>query len=197
MAGAEMRRASVIVDELAGCGATHLIGLPDNATAVLFSGSPAARLGINPVHAADGGGLARLTVTREGEAFAIAAGLWLGGARPVAVIQNSGLLESGDALRGTVTRLGVPLLCLVGYRGYASLGGSPTERECREHDRAEQLRSRHLDSVAALTEPTLAAWEVPFELYRGDRDVASVGRAWRLAERRRGPVALLLTGALQ
>ena len=88
---------------------THVIGLPDNTSAPLFDAlqaHPSIRL---------------VTVTREGEAFAIASGLWLGGKRPVVVIQNTGLLESGDALRGTAQRMGVPLLCLIGYRGHASL----------------------------------------------------------------------------
>jgi len=62
-----------------------------------------------------------VTVTREGEAFAVASGLWLGGAHPVVLIQNTGLLESGDSLRGTAMRMGVPLLCLVTYRGYHKL----------------------------------------------------------------------------
>src|SRR5437870_1903755 len=59
---------------------------------------------------------------RGGEAFAIASGLWVGGRVPVVLIQNTGLLETGDALRGTAMRMRVPLVCLVTYRGHATLG---------------------------------------------------------------------------
>lgn len=38
-------------------------------------------------------------VCREGEAWGIAAGLQLAGKRPFIVIQNTGLFESGDAMR--------------------------------------------------------------------------------------------------
>ena len=62
-----------------------------------------------------------IPVTREGEAFAIAAGLWVGGKVPGVVIQNTGLLESGDAIRGVAVRMGVPLVCVVTYRGMAKM----------------------------------------------------------------------------
>lgn len=108
-----------------------------------------------------------MTVTREGEAFAVASGLWLGGAYPVVVIQNTGLLESGDSLRGTAIRMGVPLLCLVTYRGYHTLpkqGGAPDE-----------MTRADVDSVAVVSEPTLDAWRVPYEVV-----IASMGvvRPW-------------------
>ena len=49
-------------------------------------------------------GLTLVRVCREGEAWAIAAGLWIGGARPLVVIQNTGLFESGDSLRNALLR---------------------------------------------------------------------------------------------
>jgi len=79
-------RADRILDVLARLGATHLLGIPDNTTAPLFDDRRATAFGLDS-----------LIVSREGEAFAIASGLWLGGKRPVVVIQNTGLLESGDS----------------------------------------------------------------------------------------------------
>ncbi len=49
----------------------------------------------------------------------LASGLWLGGALPVVLIQNTGLLEAGDGLRGTASRMGAPILLLITCRGYA------------------------------------------------------------------------------
>lgn len=173
-------RAATLVAEMARRGVTHVIGLPDNGSAALFDA-----LG---EHAT----IALLTVTREGEAFAIASGVWMGGGRPVVVIQNTGLLESGDALRGTAMRMGVPLPCFIGYRGYAGLEGSEIDRRASSLD-IETLTRADVDSTALLTERTLDAWGVPFRTYAGDDELDRVAEAFALAESSERPVALLLT----
>jgi sulfopyruvate decarboxylase subunit alpha len=175
-------QARLVLEELRRCGVTHLVTLPDNASAALLSrvaGEGAPRL---------------VWVAREGEAFAIAAGLWVGGAVPLVLIQNTGLLESGDALRGTAMRMRVPLVCLVTYRGHASLsalGGAPAAPE------GELLSRADVDSVAVLTEPTLRAWGVPYDFLRADADVPRLGEAFARAAEREQPVALLVPGATQ
>lgn len=172
-----MVQARLIVEALRARGVTHVVSLPDNASAALL-----ARLATDAAPRAVG-------VTREGEAFAVAAGLWVGGARPVVLIQNTGLLESGDALRGTAMRMRVPLVCLVTCRGYATLArageGAPD---------GEKLSRADVDSVAVLTEPTLLAWGVPVAFVRGDADVPRLLGAFDEAERRQQPVAVLLPG---
>ena len=167
--------ARTLVDELARQSVSHVVGIPDNASAALF------RLLAEHVS------IELLTVTREGEAFAVASGLWLGGAKPLVLVQNTGLLESGDSLRGTAVRMGVPLVCLVTYRGYAKL---PSEGSDGVMTRAD------IDSVAVVTEPTLDAWRVPYQLYRSDADISRVQRAFDQADELSRPVALLLTQAL-
>jgi sulfopyruvate decarboxylase subunit alpha len=157
-----------------------VVALPDNASAALLS------------LIAREGRPALVPVTREGEAFALAAGLWVGGALPLVLIQNTGLLESGDALRGTAMRMRVPLVCLVTYRGHATLSrvGHPQPAG------GELLAREDVDSVAVLTEPTLRAWGVPYEFLRGDEDVAArLREAFTRAERLEQPVALLLPEA--
>ncbi|MFQ5569309.1 MAG: thiamine pyrophosphate-binding protein [Rhodothermales bacterium] len=176
-------RAVVLRDALVAVGVTHVIGLPDNGSAALFD-----LLAQDPV-------LTLLNVTREGEAFAIASGLWLGGKRPAVVIQNTGLLESGDSLRGTAVRMGVPLLCLVGYRGYQKMIGHRIDPHARQPT-PEVLTRSDLDSAALLTEPTLDAWGLPYYHYSKDRDAPRIAEAWDLAQRESRPVALLLTHAL-
>lgn len=172
-------RADRTIETLARLGATHLLGVPDSGTAPLLDRSRTAPAGMSS-----------LTVTREGEAFAIASGLWLGGARPVVVIQNTGLLESGDALRGTAMRMGVPLLCLIGYRGRASL-----ERAGGLIDRAT-LTDAEIDSAALLTEPTLETWGVPFSRIGASTDLPLLVRAWERAWSEERPVAVLLERGL-
>jgi hypothetical protein len=172
-----------LLETLESAGITHVVGLPDNTSAPLFL-------------ALEGAARIRLvTVTREGEAFALASGLWLGGAAPLAVIQNTGLLESGDALRGTALRMGVPLPCIVTGRGYAknaSAGISHDEPLTRE-----LLTRPDGDTAAIFTEPTLKAWGVPFSRCPpGDDPVAAVAGTIARARMDERPVALVLTAAL-
>jgi thiamine pyrophosphate-dependent acetolactate synthase large subunit-like protein len=169
--------ASLIVRELRRQQATHVVGLPDNASKALFE-----RLHEEP-------GIRVLTVTREGEAFAVASGLWAGGAAPVVLIQNTGLLESGDALRGTAMRMRIPLVCLVTYRGYAGLASG---RGTGEID-GVLLSRPGLDSTAVLTEPTLRAWGVVFDFLHGDEDLPRLTAAFEQARSLEQPVAVLVT----
>jgi len=172
--------ARLILDELRRQRVTDVLGVPDNASKALLdllAAEPAIRL---------------LTVTREGEAFAMASGLWVGGRTPVLLIQNTGLLEAGDALRGTAMRMRVPLVCLVTVRGHARLAarGFPPSAESVD---AELLSQPDLDSVAVLTEPTLRAWGLPWEVLATDDDVPRLATAFRRGQEGEQPVAVLIT----
>ena len=176
-----MIHARLILDELRTHGVTDVLGVPDNAAKALLdllAGEPRVRL---------------LTVTREGEAFAIASGLWVGGRTPVVLIQNTGLLETGDALRGTAMRMRVPLVCLVTVRGHARMAARGL-RPAAGTLNAELLSRPDLDSVALLTEPTLSAWGVPWETLSSDEDIPRLGEAFRRARELEQPVAVLVTG---
>ena len=62
----------------------------------------------------------RTTVaTREEEAFGIAAGLYLGGAKPVVMLQSSGLGNSLNALTSLVVPYKIPLVMIISMRGDA------------------------------------------------------------------------------
>jgi sulfopyruvate decarboxylase subunit alpha len=174
-----MAQAELILRELKKCSVTDVTGLPDNSSAALMyllRNESTIRL-----H----------SVTREGEAFALAAGLWIGGRNPVVLIQNTGLLESGDSVRGTVLRMRIPILCLVTYRGYGKTqkyaGSIPETLD------AEILSRPDLDSVALMTEPTLRAWGLPFDFLHADEDVSKISVASQKARDSLTPVALLVT----
>ena len=174
-----MADAGLIIGELKKCGITHLLGLPDNTSAALFS------------LLTDDPDIDLITVTREGEAFAMASGLWLGGKVPAIVIQNTGLLESGDAYRGTSLRMRVPLLCLITYRGYARMGdlhvGIPGEPSIDDYSRSD------IDSAGVVTEPTLKAWALPYEFLYTDQDIGKISSAFTRAEKESRPCAVLIT----
>jgi phosphonopyruvate decarboxylase len=175
--------AAALLSALKHQGVTHVVGLPDNASAGFLALAEEDR------------DVTTLAVAREGEAFAIATGLWLGGKDPVVMIQNTGFLESGDGLRGTAVRMGVPLLCLVTYRGYRKMVAHGSDSGS-EGWNIETLTRCDLDSVALHTEPTLRAWGIPYRFYDAADAARLIGDAWEEAHRDMRPVALLVTQAL-
>lgn len=172
-----MAQAVLILDELTRNGVTHVIGLPDNSSARLFD------------LLANDSGIRLVSVTREGEAFAVAAGLWIGGKKPVVLVQNTGFSESGDGFRGTITRMRVPLVCLITYRGYSKMPFPASELALD----AETMSLPGLDSAALITEPTLKAWGLPFSFLHDDSDVGRLSEAFQETERLQQPFAVLIT----
>jgi hypothetical protein len=175
-----MAQARLILEELKKNAVTHVIGLPDNSSAKLFDLLVADR------------DIRLVPVTREGEAFAIAAGLWIGGRMPVILVQNTGFCESGDSFRGTITRMRVPLVCMITYRGYAKLAGRLRDAGEATPD-AETLSDPNLDSAALITESTLAAWGMPYGFLHVDEDIGQLASAFRIVAERRQPFGILIT----
>ena len=106
----------------------------------------------------------------------MASGLYLGGAHPLVLIQNTGFLEAGDALRGTAYNMGIPLVMLVGYRGYATMApGAP-----------------RVDTAATFFEPTLKAWNIPYTAMHTDDDCGQIDAAFAKAQETSLPTAVLL-----
>jgi sulfopyruvate decarboxylase subunit alpha len=103
---------------------------------------------------------------REGEGIAIAAGLWVGGRKPVVVLQNTGLMEAGDALRGCGIGPSIPLLLIVGWRGFpAAMSGALP-----------------MDSAYPYTEPLLDAWGLPHRRLLSDDDLSVIDEMAEAAE---------------
>lgn len=95
-----------VVAALKRCGVTHVVWLPDSD------------LGRWDAALSADADLRLVRVCREGEAFAVAAGLLIGGKRPLVAIQCTGLFEAGDALRNVAFDMGLPVFVLVGVRSY-------------------------------------------------------------------------------
>ncbi len=181
-------------------GVTHVVTVPDNTSAPILTALERAapertdpeRTALASSGKAGGAGAIRLLyATREGEAMALASGLWLGGALPVVLIQNTGLLEAGDGLRGTASRMGAPILLLITCRGYAKARSAGVDPNQGEVDR-DVLVSGELDSVAHMTEATLRAWGIPFRYLRDSSDLTPIEEAFAHAREEERPVALLL-----
>ena len=188
-----------VLDSFKQIGVTHVVVLPDNSTAALF-------------HAlADDPDIYLITVTREGEAFATAAGLWIGGQKPLVLIQNTGFLESGDALRGTLVRMRIPVVCLISYRGYKSLtnpDGSSRSRDSIHSMRDDPspppsiltpdiLSRRDMDSVATLLEPTLRAWAIPYQIVSDNSELERIIIAEQRAQQEMFPTAIVIAETIR
>ncbi len=161
-----MASAQKIVDVLKKQNITHAIGVPDNGSARIYEL-------LREEH-----DIEVITVTREGEAFAIAAGLYIGGKKPVIIIQNTGFLEAGDAFRGTVFNMQIPVVVFIGYRGYNN----------------RDAEGKWVDSVATFLEPTLKAWNLPYQMLEIDEDIGHIDWAFEKAVETSLPAAVLLIG---
>jgi len=142
-------------------GVTNIVWLPDSETNWLFllmQADPDLRL---------------VGVTREGHACSIAAGLFAGGKKPMLLIQNTGMMESGDSIRGWLMGLKVPIVLMVGYRGYTRHGVNS-------------------DTAATYTERFLMAFGIPFYLVENDGDAERISIAFAEAEKTQGPVVVLV-----
>ena len=159
-----MLHANKIIDELEKQGVTHVVGVPDNGSRTLYE----------QLWAHDE--IEVVLTRREGEAYGLACGLYLGGATPLVLIQNTGFFEAGDAFRGTAYNMGIPLVSLVGYRGYKTMEpGSP-----------------RVDTAATFFEPTLKAWNIPYTAMHSDDDIDQIDAAFKKAAETSLPTAVLI-----
>ncbi len=150
-----------VVAELKKNNISHVVWLPDSETNFMFQ-----LLTNEPT-------LDLVPVCREGETMAIAAGLWVGGKRPIVLIQNTGIFEAGDSIRGLGLDINQPLVMLVGYRGWSRHGLTT-------------------DSAARFIEHILHAWGINYYLIETDEDADRISLAMEEAERTSKPVAGLV-----
>jgi sulfopyruvate decarboxylase TPP-binding subunit len=152
-----------VAKALQECGVTHVIWLPDSA------------LGLWESALSETTGLKLIRVCREGEAFGIAAGLLLGGKKPIVLLQCTGLFEAGDALRNVVHDLKLPVFFLAGIRSYFAFQERATT-----------------DSCPVFTEPIMRAWNISYRVLDRQHTGADLADAIRqaAAENRAGAVLL-------
>ena len=100
--------AEKVLGEIRKCGITHLVFLTDTKLRFIHD-ILLKQKDITPV-----------PFCREGEGIAIAAGLVIGGKKPLLLFQNTGLYESGDSIRTVALELRLPLLMVISYLGWKS-----------------------------------------------------------------------------
>lgn len=158
---AAILRPETLVEEFKKNGVTHVVTIPDSETNYLYE------LMLKQDW------LEVVPSAREGETFAISFGLCVGGKVPVCLIQNTGMLESGDSIRGYALDSGFPLVFVVGYRGWTRHG-------------------KITDSVARYTEPFLNAFGIHYYLVEQNDDGERISLAFAEARATNRPVAVLI-----
>jgi len=148
-----------VLDQLRKCGITHIVWLPCYQLGFIYE----AMMSQNEI--------ALVPVCREGEGVAVAAGLALGGKKPVVLYQNTGLYESGDSVRLVSFELHLPLLMILGYRGW-----------------------KGTDSAGTIFEPTLDAWDIKYHVLQKEEDVGKISIGYKEAQETNKPVAVLIVG---
>jgi len=152
-----------VVAALKECDVTHAVWIPDTE---LGRWEPALRADPD---------LQLIRVCREGEAIAVAAGLLLGGKRPIVLIQCTGLFEAGDALRNALHDLKLPLFLVVGVRSYYL-----------------HQQGKSWDSCPVFTEPIMKAWQIPYVILDNRHNAADLAAAYRQAQAENRAGAVLL-----
>ena len=125
-------------------GVTHVITVPDST------------IGRWEAAIEQSGSVRLVRVCREGEAWQVAAGLHLGGATPLVMIQCTGLFESGDALRNVLHDWKLPVFAIIGYRSYLDQAKLPG------------------DTCLVFTEPVLDAWRIDYRLITSPSQLGAI-----------------------
>lgn len=153
-----------VADILRSIGVSHVLTVPDSTIGQWE-------------HDIESAGIQLIRVCREGEAWTIAGGLYLGGASPLVLIQCTGLFESGDALRNTLHEWKLPIYAIIGYRSYLNQENLPG------------------DTSLVFTEPILAAWKLDVRFIRSRAQVGEIAEHYRACRAANIPgVALLAEG---
>ena len=153
--------ASLLLD----IGISHVVTLPDSTIGAWGDAIETSS------------GLKVIRPCREGEAWGIAGGLYLGGSTPLVLIQCTGLFESGDALRNIIYDWKLPILSIIGYRSYLDQSVLPG------------------DTCLTFTEPILDAWKLPYRLITAPTQYDEMQAFLAAARQARTPaVALIAEG---
>lgn len=154
---------ATVVAALRAAGITHVVWIPDSTLGTWNDALAAAD------------GMALIRVCREGEAFAVAAGLHLGGKTPIVLLQCTGLFEAGDALRNVLFDMKIPLFFVLGVRSWLA-----------------HLQGRSGDTCPVYTEPILRAWGLTYQWGSESSTGADLTEAILRARREQRPGAWLI-----
>lgn len=160
--------ASAVIEQLKQCGIEYIVTVPDMLQIALHSEIDKGECGIRQVNC-----------TTEDQAIEVASGLWAGGSKAAIIVQNQGFYAGLNSLRALGLDSKIPMMFLIGQFGreWSNLGGDPRESKRR---------------MVYMLEPLLELLDVPFWRVEKPEDAQNIGLAWREANYRSGPTALII-----
>ena len=156
--------AQLVLDELRRIGVKFVVSVPDTHQKTLLALLDTVT------------DITTITCCTEDEAVCVAAGMWIGGAPCVLMIQHAGLYACVNHLRGVGLDLKAPLFMLIGLLG-------------RELDKPPRANA---GSMVRLAEPLLDTLGIPHYLVDGPDDLHLIAPAYHECLRREMPVAVLI-----
>ena len=150
----------------------HVVTVPDWVQLALHARVNKADSGIKVINCCN-----------ENQTVTVAAGLTIGGKRPLLMMQNQGLYNCLNTLRAVCLDAHIPMVFMVGQFGW-------------EFDRIGQPSTDSGRSMVRLMEPLLRAIEVPFHLLETTSDMSKLDEAYAQAERERTAVVLLVSAPM-
>ena len=158
--------AKLLVEEMKATGINFIVCLPDNGLRDIYFLTK------------DDKYFQFVPVTNEMEGVAVAAGAWLGGKKPIMVMENSGLRVASEGLaRLGAGYYGIPVLLLMSHRGCMGDGN--------------WWAINH----GTVMEPMLNALRIPYKIVERDEDIeGSLQRAQRTLEASKHHVAVIMSG---
>ncbi len=117
--------------------------------------------------------ITHVPVGREEEGIGVCAGAWLGGKHPAIVMQDAGLLNSGNGLTTTALQFGIPILLLVYYAG--------------------DMGDNAFHMLGLVTEPVLQGLGIKYTVARDVTQIKQqIADAVTICQASKRPVAILL-----
>lgn len=119
----------------------------------------------------------------ENQVVTVAAGLTIGGKRPLLMMQNQGLYNCFNTLRAVCLDAHIPMVFMVGQFG-------------REFENLGKPSTESARTMVRIAEPFLKAIDVPFHCLDREADMAKLDEAYEQAERLRTAVVLLVSAPM-
>ncbi len=119
----------------------------------------------------------------ENQTVTVAAGLTIGGKRPLLIMQNQGLYNCFNSLRAVCLDAHIPMVFMVGQFGL-------------EFDRIGQPFANSGRTMVRVMEPFLKSIDVPCHILNSAADLTLIDEAYEQAQRLRTAVVLLVTAPM-
>ena len=139
-----------------------------------FCGVPCSLLGQIIECLSQDKGVQYVPATREYEALGVAVGAFMGGKKPVVLMQNSGLGNSIDALTSLVLLYRFPILLIISWRGHE-------ENDFPEHS----LMGKYMQDF-------LKTMNIPTIVLSKDKLLEQIAESDRIMKELEAPVVLVL-----